>query len=114
SSRRALEAQGVPPDATVGVSGLELALDDRLRGTPGGELLATSSSSAGPARVLAGVAPRPAPALRTTVSPTVQSVAAAALGGQYGGIVAMRPSNGQILAVAGIGLDGLQPPGSTF
>ena len=26
----------------------------------------------------------------------------------------MVPSSGQILAVAGIGLDGLQPPGSTF
>lgn len=114
SRRRALEAQGVPPGAIVGVSGLELALDDRLRGTPGGQLLATRSSSGGPARVLAGVAPRPAPALRTTVSPTLQSVAATALGGQYGGIVAMRPSSGQILAVAGIGLDGLQPPGSTF
>ena len=37
-----------------------------------------------------------------------------ALGGQLGGIVAMQPSTGQILAVAGIGLDGLQPPGSTF
>ena len=38
----------------------------------------------------------------------------AALGGQYGGVVVMQPSTGQILAVAGLGLDGLQPPGSTF
>ena len=37
-----------------------------------------------------------------------------ALGGQLGGIVAMAPATGQILAVAGIGLDDLQPPGSTF
>ena len=36
------------------------------------------------------------------------------LGGQLGGIIAMQPSTGQILAVAGLGLDGLQPPGSTF
>ena len=56
--RQALEAQGVPPDAIVGVSGLERALDDRLRGTPGGELLAGQ-------RVLASVAPHPAPAVRT-------------------------------------------------
>ncbi|HEY4997092.1 MAG TPA: NTF2-like N-terminal transpeptidase domain-containing protein, partial [Solirubrobacteraceae bacterium] len=35
-----LEAEGVPADATVGTSGLERALDDRLRGRPGGELLA--------------------------------------------------------------------------
>ena len=105
--RQALEAEGVPADAMVGVSGLERALDDRLRGTPGGELLA------GP-RVLASVAPHPAPAVRSTVSPLLQQAAVTALGGQLGGIVAMQPSTGQILAVAGIGLDSLQPPGSTF
>jgi peptidoglycan glycosyltransferase len=36
------------------------------------------------------------------------------LGGQLGGVIAMKPATGQILAVAGLGLDGLQPPGSTF
>jgi peptidoglycan glycosyltransferase len=123
--REALEAQGVPPDATVGVSGLEQALDDRLRGTPGGELLAAggaagSSETAGPGRhgavgrVLAYAAPRPALSVHSSVSPAVQRAAVTALGGQLGGIVAMQPSSGQILAVAGIGLDGLQPPGSTF
>ncbi len=101
-----LEAIGVPPQGPVGLSGLELAFDDRLRGTPGGELLAGD-------RVLASVAPRPASPMRTSVSPTLQQATVDALGGQYGGIVAMRPS-GQILAVAGIGLEGLQPPGSTF
>jgi cell division protein FtsI/penicillin-binding protein 2 len=105
--RHALEAEGVPADALVGVSGLELALDDRLRGTPGGELLAGT-------RVIASAAPRAAPPVRTSISPSLQRATAAALGGQYGGIVAMVPSSGQILAVAGIGLDGLQPPGSTF
>ena len=79
----------------------------RLRGAPGGELLAG-------ARVLARARARPAAAVRTTISPAVQRAAVEALGGQYGGIVAMVPSSGQILAVAGIGLDGLQPPGSTF
>ncbi len=108
SARKAeLEAEGVPANATVGVSGLELALDNRLRGTPGGELLAGQ-------RVLASVAPRQARAVRTTISPAVQRAAVTALGGQLGGIVAMQPSNGEILAVAGIGLDSLQPPGSTF
>ncbi len=107
AQRQALEAEGVPGDAEVGVSGLELALDSRLRGTPGGELLAGQ-------RVLASALPRPAAALRTTVSPAVQQAAVTALGGQLGGIVAMQPTSGQVLAVAGIGLDGLQPPGSTF
>jgi penicillin-binding protein A len=112
--RRALEAEGVPADGPVGRTGLELALDDRLRGTPGGELIASDSRPAGAGRVLAVAAPDPAPSVRTTVSPAIQRAAVSALGGQFGGIVAMQPSTGQILAVAGIGLDSLQPPGSTF
>jgi cell division protein FtsI/penicillin-binding protein 2 len=64
--------------------------------------------------VLASTVPRPSPPLRSSVSPTIQRAAISALGGQYGGIVAMEPSTGRILAVAGIGLEGLQPPGSTF
>lgn len=110
--RQELEAQGVESGAIVGVSGLELALDDRLRGMPGGELLATGGPTE--RRVLASAVPRAAAALRTTVSPELQRAAVAALGGQYGGIVALRPSSGEILAVAGIGLDSVQPPGSTF
>jgi len=107
SSRQQLEAEGVPGEAEVGTSGLELALDDQLRGRAGGELLAGE-------KVLASTPPRPAPAIHTTVSPSVQQAAVAALGSQLGGVVAMDPASGQILAVAGIGLDGLQPPGSTF
>jgi penicillin-binding protein A len=107
SERSSLESRGLPRDAIVGTSGLELALDTRLRGTPGGELLAG-------ARVLASVAPKPSAAVRTTVAPELQRAAVSALGGQLGGIVALQPRTGEILAVAGIGLDALQPPGSTF
>jgi hypothetical protein len=106
-----LEAEGVPPGAMVGVGGLERAFDPRLRGAPGGQLLAVGP---GGQRVLASAAARPATALRTSISPAVQRAAVLALGGQYGGIVALAPATGEILAVAGIGLDGLQPPGSTF
>jgi cell division protein FtsI/penicillin-binding protein 2 len=102
-----LEARGVPAEAIVGTSGLELALDSQLRGTPGGQLL-------GGERVLASVSPKPSPAVHTTISPRLQHVAAEALGGQLGGVVAMNPANGEILAVAGLGIDDLQPPGSTF
>jgi penicillin-binding protein A len=107
SQRARLEAEGVPATAIVGVSGLERALDDRLRGKPGGELLAGT-------RVLARVSARRASAVRTSISPTVQREAAIALGGQYGGVIALDPTSGQILGVAGIALDALQPPGSTF
>jgi peptidoglycan glycosyltransferase len=102
-----LEAQGVPPNAIVGVSGLELAYDERLRGTPGGELLAGE-------RVLASASPHAGTAVRTSISPTVQRAAVTALGAQYGGIVAMEAGTGQILGVAGVALEALQPPGSTF
>lgn len=112
--RRSLEARGVAGDAVVGQSGLELALDAQLRGAPGGALLASDPDSSGPGRQLAYTPAVPAPPLHSTVSPAVQRAAVAALGGQLGGVVAMAPTTGQILAVAGIGLDGLQPPGSTF
>ncbi len=107
SRLQSLQAQGVAANAIVGISGLELADDERLRGVPGGELLAGE-------RVLASTAPHAATAVRTTISAAVQSAAVSALGGQYGGVVALEPASGQILGVAGIGLDGLQPPGSTF
>lgn len=142
SSRlHALMAEGVPADAIVGVSGLELAADRQLRGTPGGELLAVSpgagdaggatGAGAGPTasggveassvvepatggRVLARAAPHAGGAVHTTISPTIQTAVTTALGGQYGGVIAMEPASGQVLGVAGIALDGLQPPGSTF
>lgn len=107
ASAAQLQAEGVPAEAIVGVSGLEAAFDRRLRGEPGGELLAGG-------RVLASAAAKPGRAVRTSISPVVQQAAAVALGGQYGGIVALDPTSGEVLAVAGIGLDGLQPPGSTF
>jgi cell division protein FtsI/penicillin-binding protein 2 len=107
SERTALESQGVPSDAILGTSGLERALDTRLRGTPGGELLAGQ-------RVLATASPHEPHAVRTSVSPAVQKAAVAALGSQLGGVVALQPSTGQILAVAGIALNSVQPPGSTF
>jgi cell division protein FtsI/penicillin-binding protein 2 len=91
----------------VGVSGIELALESRLAGTPGGELLAGS-------RVLATSRPQPATAVRTTIDAAIQRAAFAALGGRLGGVVVLRPRDGQVLALAGIGSSDLQPPGSTF
>lgn len=102
-----LEAEGVPPSAIVGVNGLERIFDDELRGTPGGTLLAGS-------RVIARAKARPGTPVRTTISASLQEATVRALGDHYGGAVVLQPGTQQILAVAGIGLDGLQPPGSTF
>ena len=102
-----LRAAGVPEDAQVGLTGLERALDTRLRGTPGGELRAGG-------KTLAVAAPRPAEPVRTSIDPDVQRAAVSALAGRLGGVVALDPQTGRVRAAAGIGLSGLQPPGSTF
>lgn len=105
---KARDAQlGYPDGAQVGISGLERAFDERLAGTPGGELRAG-------VRLLAQRTPRKAAAVRTTIAPKVQEAAVTALAGRLGGVVAIRPKTGEILAAAGIGFSGLQPPGSTF
>jgi penicillin-binding protein A len=92
----------------VGQSGLEEAFEERLRGRPGGELIA------GGRRVLARTRPRPAPAVRTTISPRIQEAAVVGLGGRLGGVAVLRPSDGSVLALAGIAVSAPQPPGSTF
>jgi cell division protein FtsI/penicillin-binding protein 2 len=100
-------ALGYPEETQVGISGLERTFDERLSGTPGGELRAG-------VRLLAQRAPRKGKAVRTTIAPKVQEAAVTALAGRLGGVVAVRPKTGEILAAAGIGFSGLQPPGSTF
>jgi cell division protein FtsI/penicillin-binding protein 2 len=107
SERSKLGAEGVPTNAVVGTSGLEQAFETRLRGTPGGQLLEGQ-------RVIATATAKPAPPLKTSISPAIQRAAVLALGSQFGGVVVMRPRTGEVLAVAGIGIDDTQPPGSTF
>ncbi len=102
-----LGERGVPADAKVGVSGLERVFDEALTGRPGGVLRAGN-------RVLATSKPRPAKAVRTTIDPRVQRAAVEALGNQFGGVAALRPRTGEILALVGVAFSGLQPPGSTF
>jgi cell division protein FtsI/penicillin-binding protein 2 len=102
-----LEARGVPAGAAVGLTGLELQFDRELAGTAGGELKAGR-------RVLASSRPKAGTDVRTTIDPSVQRAAVTALAGRYGGVAAIRPSDGEILALAGIASSAPQPPGSTF
>lgn len=105
--QKALYAAGVPLNATVGSSGLELAFDHLLIGRPGGRLSVGS-------KTIAQTRPKAAPALKTTIDAKLQSAAEAALAGRYGGIAALKPKTGEVLALAGIASAVLQPPGSTF
>jgi penicillin-binding protein A len=102
-----LAARGVPEGATVGLTGLEREFDADLAGTPGGELLA------GP-RVIASAEPRRGHSVRTTIDPDVQRAAVTALAGRYGGVAAVRPNTGEVLALAGVAFSAPQPPGSVF
>ena len=102
-----LAALGVPESAPVGLTGLEREFDTRLAGTPGGQLLAGT-------RVIASTTPRRGRSIRTTIDPDIQRAAVEALGGRYGGIAAVRPRNGEVLALAGVAFSAPQPPGSVF
>lgn len=103
----ALRALGYPPDAKVGVSGLERVFQHELAGQPGGTL------SVGD-RVLARTQPRPGTPVRTTIDPKIEQAAIAALAGRYGGVAAIDPRTGEVLALAGVAFSAPQPPGSTF
>ncbi|HEX8976184.1 MAG TPA: penicillin-binding transpeptidase domain-containing protein [Solirubrobacteraceae bacterium] len=100
-------ARGYPPDAHVGLDGLERIFEARLAGTLGGRLLAGH-------RLLATAAPARAGAVRTTISPGLERAAVAALGGAYAGMAVMNPRNGAVQALAGIAFSDNQPPGSTM
>lgn len=98
---------------------------DRLEGDRGWEVAAVNEHGAALASIERH-APEPAPAISVSLDYDVQRAAESAvssLGDRQAVIVAVRPSTGQILAVAqsdaadrdgNIGLMGQYPPGSTF
>lgn len=102
-----LEALGYPPNAQVGTDGLERVFQTQLAGRPGGTLLAGG-------RVLAHTQPVAGQLVRTTIDRKLERAAIAALAGRYGGVAALDPRTGEVLALAGVAFSALQPPGSTF
>lgn len=105
--QEALYERGFPEDTPVGTSGLERVFERQLAGTPGGELLAGT-------RVLARSKPQPGRPVRTTIDTRIQEAADIALAGRLGGVAALDPRSGEVLALAGIAFSAPQPPGSTF
>jgi cell division protein FtsI/penicillin-binding protein 2 len=100
-------ARGYPSQAKVGLDGLERIFQARLAGTPGGRLLAGH-------RVLAARSAMRGHDVTTTISPSLEEAAIAALAGHYAGLAVMNPRTGGILALAGIAFSAPQPPGSTM
>jgi beta-lactamase class D len=113
-----LAADGSPLDATPqGASiagepgdkptGLQRLYDDRLGGHPSARLLFGD-------RVVARTKAVRGRTVRTTLRPGLMQAAESALGGKLGGVAVLRPRDGAVLAVAGLGVSAPQPPGSTF
>jgi len=109
---------------TVGLSGLQQALDSQLRGTPGVEVYAATDTDntlgAKLGTVTAPVAGKP---VRLTLDSTVQTAAESTLADVTlpASVVVVQPSTGKVLAVANsasapgdIALTGQYPAGSTF
>jgi len=120
-----LHALGAPYDASdqVGQTGIEEAGERRLAGTPKTEVVVVQAGGA-TAATLATFPGRPGQTVRTSIDPTVQRAAEAALSGLHHNVamVAMRASTAQVLAVVSDptsyaydqALQGEYPPGSTF
>jgi penicillin-binding protein A len=114
---RELDVRGFPPGSLAGISGLELAYEERLAGVPGGQLLAASieeETSLRDSRVLAASDPEEGEPLRTTIDPDLQEATVTALGGLFGGIAVLDARRGAVRALAGVAFTAPQPPGSTF
>src|SRR3954469_2875482 len=95
---------GTPgPPAT----GLERLYDARLGGHP-------SMRLAFGKRIVARTPAVHGRSLHTTIEPSLQRDAAAALGSKLGGVAVVRPRDGAVLALAGLAVSAPQPPGSTF
>jgi penicillin-binding protein A len=104
---------GWPAKLPYGQGGLEGSLDSILAGTPRFALRAVSKAT-GRIRVLALRPGRSPHNVTTTLRVPVQNAAVAALGARYGGVVVLSARSGAVEADAGLGMDLLQPPGSSF
>ncbi|MDQ2623470.1 MAG: penicillin-binding transpeptidase domain-containing protein [Actinomycetota bacterium] len=113
---KALVKYGYDPGDPVGTSGLELAFNGRLGGTPGGTLMAKpfKSGTEGQGRTLGQGKPQRGKPLRTTINPEIQSSAVTNLSGHLGGVAVLDTRKGFVKALAGQAYSVLQPPGSTM
>jgi cell division protein FtsI/penicillin-binding protein 2 len=119
-----LSELGAPYDAQsiVGQTGLEQADERQLAGQPGATITVVNARGASTA-TLARLPARPGTPVRTTINPSVQTAAEAALGNEQksAALVAVNASTGKVLAAVSVNsggfdqaIDGGFPPGSTF
>ena len=114
----------IAPGEQVGQWGLEKRFDDRLAGAPARRILIREVQGGAPVRTLKKLPGKTPRSVRTTLSQPVQTAAESALSGvdAEAALVAVRPSTGDILAIANRPTDstfdralaGAYAPGSTF
>ena len=114
AGERARRRTASRPAALTGISGLELAFNERLAGQPGGQLLAVSADERATSAAGACSPPATRCAARRcgrTSTPTLQQTAVTALGSLYGGAAVLDAKTGAVLALAGLALLGAPAPG---
>ena len=107
----------------MGQTGIEQVDERQLAGRPGGHVRVVTATG-GIVATVASFTAQPGSPVRTTIDPTVQADAEAALAGvtKPAALVAIQPSTGDVLASVSLpdsdgfdnALDGSFPPGSTF
>ncbi|MFD0685260.1 penicillin-binding transpeptidase domain-containing protein [Actinomadura fibrosa] len=119
-----LQQVGAPyqPGDTIGVSGIQLIQQRRLAGTPTVSVVAQDASGANTEKLRTWEGQQPQE-VSTTLNPRQQTKADNALAGLTvpASLVAVRPSDGQVVAVANHGtlgrnlaFEGRYPPGTAF
>ena len=119
---------GYSSTAQVGQSGVEKAYEARLAGTPDASVVLVGADGKQVGTALTTFPGVDGQTVQLTIDPKVQEAAETALGtvdspvGDVTSLVAIKPSTGEVLAVANrpstssfdAGLEGRLPPGSTF
>jgi penicillin-binding protein 2 len=93
------KAKGYRLGDVIGKAGVELAFEDKFRGTWGGQQVEVDAAGK-VIRVLGQKPPIAGSAVHLTIDLELQKAAEAALGNLQGGVVAINPQNGEVLAMA--------------
>ncbi|AFY73254.1 penicillin-binding protein 2 [Synechococcus sp. PCC 7502] len=94
-----LKAKGYRLGDVIGKAGVEYAFEDKFRGVWGGQQVEVDAAGK-VIRILGQKPPKAGNTVNLTIDLELQKVAEKALGNLQGGIIAMNPQNGEVLAMA--------------
>jgi penicillin-binding protein 2 len=94
-----LKAKGYRLGDVIGKAGVEYAFEQKFRGVWGGQQVEVDAAGK-VIRILGQKPPKAGNPVNLTIDLELQKVAEAALGNVQGGLIAMNPNNGEVLAMA--------------